>query len=144
MASGQSLMSADPFTSQQDRILGMIRDEFPDYHPLVSLARIAHCAHVEPQHQIRAHSIIAEYTERKFGTQQVDVNVGVDFGKLTVVYSDHEQDLPTIVDEREVKVIEHESDLALPAPEAMPVTVADSGGSEDVFEGPLEALFEEL
>lgn len=146
----------DPFSQQQDRILTMIRERYPDYHPLMSLAELAHDSWVEPQHRIRAHSIIAEYTERKFATVQTDVNIGVDFGKLTVVYSDHEQELPQIVDERAPRVLEHMSGSEISISEITgPESVEVSGEGieivqepvsvvEELFNEPLETLFVEV
>jgi len=78
---------------ESSKILGLIQKEFPGYHPLLSLARIAHktADNVEEGEeaanlklQTECHQTIAKYTEQQLKSVEVQANVKSDFGMLRV------------------------------------------------------------
>ncbi len=46
-----------------NHIVAMIRKEYPGYHPLLSIARIAHMEGVDLELQFNCHKVIAKYIE---------------------------------------------------------------------------------
>ena len=77
-------------------LLDLIREEFPDYHPLLSLARIAHkSAETVDENdeipslklQVECHTTIAKYTESQRKSIEVKGAVSHEFGKLRVFIS---------------------------------------------------------
>ncbi len=49
--------------SNGDHLLAMIRSEYPDYHPLVSIARIAHDEKADLKLQFECHKTISKFIE---------------------------------------------------------------------------------
>ena len=49
--------------SNGDHLLALIRTEFPDYHPLVSIARIAHDRDSDLKLQFECHKTISKFIE---------------------------------------------------------------------------------
>ena len=86
-----------------NKLLNLIQAEFPDYHPLLSLARIAHKTlenvgiDEETQApneevatlklQAECHQTIAKYTEAQLRSVELKANVKTDFGHLRVSLS---------------------------------------------------------
>ena len=52
-----------PEQSRSELLLGMIQKEFPNYHPLISIARIAHHGDADLKTQLECHKTIAKYVE---------------------------------------------------------------------------------
>lgn len=50
-------------TPKTNRIVAMIQREFPGYHPLLSIARIAHKQGIDVELQFNCHKVIAKYIE---------------------------------------------------------------------------------
>lgn len=64
-------MSDAPEQSRRDLLLGMIQKEFPAYHPLVSIARIAHHGDADLKLQFECHRTIAKYVEPELKSLEV-------------------------------------------------------------------------
>ena len=50
-------------TNNGDHLLALIRSEYPEYHPLVSIARIAHDADADLKLQFECHKTISKFIE---------------------------------------------------------------------------------
>ena len=57
--------------SRRDMLLGMIQKEYPAYHPLISIARIAHHHDADLKVQLECHKTIAKYVEPELKTVEV-------------------------------------------------------------------------
>lgn len=64
-------MSETPELSRRDVLLGMIQKEYPNYHPLVSIARIAHHNDADLELQFKCHQTIAKYVEPELKSLEV-------------------------------------------------------------------------
>lgn len=64
-------MSDAPEQSRRDMLLGMIQKEFPAYHPLISIARIAHHGDADLKLQFECHRTIAKYVEPELKSIEV-------------------------------------------------------------------------
>lgn len=62
--------------SRRDLLLGMIRAEFPAYHPLLSIARIAHADGADMKLQFECHKTIAKYVEPELKSLEVKGELG--------------------------------------------------------------------
>jgi hypothetical protein len=60
-----------PEASRRDVLLGMIQKEFPSYHPLISIARIAHHDGADLKVQLECHKTIAKYVEPELKSLEV-------------------------------------------------------------------------
>lgn len=58
-------------TSRRDMLLGMIQKEFPQYHPLIAIARIAHHGDADLKLQFECHKTIAKYVEPELKSIEV-------------------------------------------------------------------------
>lgn len=52
-------------------VLQAIHQFYPDYHPLVSIAHIAHGSNVDPRLQFDCHRVIAKYVEPELKSLEV-------------------------------------------------------------------------
>ena len=73
---GGSDMSEETQLSRRDLLLGMIRAEFPAYHPLLSIARIAHADGADMKLQFECHKTIAKYVEPELKSLEVKGELG--------------------------------------------------------------------
>lgn len=66
-------MSTDlaPEPTRRDALLGMLQKEFPNYHPLISIARIAHHGDADLKLQFECHKTIAKYVEPELKSIEV-------------------------------------------------------------------------
>ena len=64
-------MSDSPDQSRRDMLLGMVQKEFPSYHPLISIARIAHHGDADLKLQFECHKTIAKYLEPELKSVEV-------------------------------------------------------------------------
>lgn len=60
-----------PEQSRRELLLGMIQKEFPNYHPLISIARIAHHGEADLKTQLECHKTIAKYVEPELKSIEV-------------------------------------------------------------------------
>lgn len=60
-----------PEQSRRELLLGMIQKEFPNYHPLISIARIAHHGDADLKTQLECHKTIAKYVEPELKSIEV-------------------------------------------------------------------------
>lgn len=60
-----------PELSRRDHLLGMLQKEYPNYHPLVSIARIAHDQAADLKLQFECHKTIAKYVEPELKSIEV-------------------------------------------------------------------------
>lgn len=65
------LMAADDQKTRRELLLGMIQQEYPSYHPLVSIARIAHHHDADLKLQFECHRTIAKYVEPELKSIEV-------------------------------------------------------------------------
>lgn len=61
----------NPETSRRDQLLGMLQSQFPNYHPLISIAKIAHHGDADLKLQFECHKTIAKYVEPELKTVEV-------------------------------------------------------------------------
>lgn len=73
---GTIAMSEETQLSRRDLLLGMIRAEFPAYHPLLSIARIAHADGADMKLQFECHKTIAKYVEPELKSLEVKGELG--------------------------------------------------------------------
>lgn len=57
--------------STQSHVLTAIRQFYPDYHPLVSIAHLAHNVMSDPRLQFDCHRVIAKYVEPELKSLEV-------------------------------------------------------------------------
>jgi len=55
----------------KSQVLNMIRRSYPDYHPLVSIAHLAHDAQSDPRLRFDCHRVIAKYVEPELKSLEV-------------------------------------------------------------------------
>jgi hypothetical protein len=67
-----------------DQILDLIRERHPGYHPLLSLADIAHEEEASLKLRADCHTTIAKYCEQQLKSVEVKAKVDADFGTLNV------------------------------------------------------------
>lgn len=70
--------------------VSLIQKEFPNYHPLVSIARIAHDEDADLKLQFECHKVIAKYIEPELKSVEVKAEV-TESRKLTVSMFDYEE-----------------------------------------------------
>lgn len=70
-----------------NRLLRMLQEHRPGYHPLVSMLEMAHEHGIEDQVRFNCHKTIAEYLEPRLKSVEVKGNVKADFGTLRVTMS---------------------------------------------------------
>lgn len=81
--------------TQRDRLMGMLQEEFPDYHPILSIARIAHDENASLNTQVDCHKTVLKYTESELKSIEVKADQGSDFGTLRVIMESAPTDIPT-------------------------------------------------
>jgi hypothetical protein len=64
-----------PTAPKQNHIVTLLQKEFPGYHPLLSIARIAHKEGVDVQLQFDCHKVIAKYIEPELKSIEMSGNV---------------------------------------------------------------------
>lgn len=57
--------------SRRELLLGLLQKEYPSYHPLVSIARIAHNSEADLKLQFECHKTIAKYVEPELKSIEV-------------------------------------------------------------------------
>lgn len=62
--------------ARREQLLGMIQKEFPAYHPLLSIARIAHSSEADLKLQFECHKTIAKYVEPEIKSIEVKGELG--------------------------------------------------------------------
>lgn len=62
--------------ARREQLLGMIQKEFPSYHPLLSIARIAHSDQADLKLQFECHKTIAKYVEPEIKSIEVKGELG--------------------------------------------------------------------
>jgi hypothetical protein len=62
-------LAAEP--TRRELLLGMLQKEYPSYHPLVSIARIAHDSTADLKLQFECHKTIAKYVEPELKSIEV-------------------------------------------------------------------------
>lgn len=79
-------------TTQRERILEMLQGKFPEYHPLMALAEMAHDAQIEPRVRADCHKSIAKYVEPELKSVEVKGDVKSDLGVLRVILHGDDDD----------------------------------------------------
>ena len=70
---------------QGQRLLEMIQEVYPNYHPLLAMAEVAHSEESDIQLRFAAHKEIASYIEPKLKTVEVIATLPDDYGRFGVV-----------------------------------------------------------
>lgn len=65
------MSDSSPDQSRRDMLLGMVQKEFPSYHPLIAIARIAHHGDADLKLQFECHKTIAKYVEPELKSIEV-------------------------------------------------------------------------
>jgi hypothetical protein len=90
---------------QDNKVLELIQSHYPEYHPLVSIAHIAHTkAHDDPRLELECHKTIAKYVEQELKSLEVTGHIDHEINTLRVII-DHREAPPPI--EGEATKIEH-------------------------------------
>jgi hypothetical protein len=111
---------------QGDRVLALLQEEYPEYHPLIGVARIAHTTDDE-RLKFDCHKTLCEYVEPKLKSVEVQQSFSED-SELRVVFEGEYSDVtpapepPAIIDDR-VNERGDEAVLALMSDE---VTIPDN------------------
>lgn len=71
MSQGFATPDSSEAPSRRDLLLGMLQKEYPNYHPLISIARIAHHGDADLKLQFDCHRTIAKYVEPELKTVEV-------------------------------------------------------------------------
>lgn len=80
-------------------LLEMIQKEHPGYHPILSLARIAHGEDTSLAQQIDCHKTVLKYVEAELKSVDVSGEMKADFGTLRVIMEPPPSDIPMTYDE---------------------------------------------
>lgn len=106
--------------SRRDLLLGMIQKEFPQYHPLIAIARIAHHGDADLKLQFECHKTIAKYVEPEL--KSIEVKGGMEHRhSVKVSLFDSPGVEPTPVIEGEV-IRHHSLSMELPGGTLMDTT----------------------
>lgn len=91
-------------SSQNSALISLLHAEFPNYHPLISIARIAHHESADLKLQFECHKVIAKYVEPELKSVEVKTNVS-DAKKVKVSLFDVEdvQDVEVIQETQSAK-----------------------------------------
>jgi len=68
------------------KLLELLQKEYPSYHPLVALARLAHSTE-DDRVEMGCHATIAKYIEPELKSIEVRANIKQDHGVLRIVKS---------------------------------------------------------
>lgn len=77
---------------QKQRILKMIQDKYPNYHPILGIAEIANDPDNDVKVLLDANKAILPYVECQLKAVEVQGNLKADFGVLRVVVMDDEEE----------------------------------------------------
>lgn len=112
--------------SQRDRILSMLQEEFPGYHPLKSLARIANRAEGEDDRLAAdCNKALAKYIEPELKSIEVRSSDSED-GTMRVVLDGDFEKLPTPRPKAIERSESRELRTVAPAVAAVPIKVVGS------------------
>ena len=71
--------------SQNNKVLDLIRESYPNYHPLVSIAHIAHDAEGDKRLELECHKTIAKYVESELKSVEVKGHIDHEINTLRVI-----------------------------------------------------------
>ena len=91
--------------TQRDRLLGMLQEQYPKYHPIIAMAEMAHDRSCKEEIVFQCHKTIARYVESELKAVEVRTDTAKDYGQLRVVL------------EGEVEEVVMPKPMALEAPE---------------------------
>ena len=77
--------SMTDLTKTNNRLLSMLQDKYPAYHPLIAMAELAHSKNVEDGIKLNCHKEIAKYIEPQLKAVEHRGTVKSDFGILRVI-----------------------------------------------------------
>lgn len=97
-------------TKVEPSVLEMIQTRFPGYHPLMSLAEMAHRQNISPEIEFQCHKTIAEFITPKL--KSVEIKANDDRRRVTIsMFGDDPDDLIEDVETVEVLSGGHNLDL---------------------------------
>ena len=100
--------------SGSEELLEMIREEFPSYHPVLSMVRMAHEEGLEDNLRLQAHKEVANYVLPKLRQVDVRVEQEEDMQLHVVLEGQAEQlDAPPPLTEGELEAVETRGELPL-------------------------------
>lgn len=72
--------------------LELVQKDYPEYHPLIALARMAHKVEVtcDPKLELEVHKAILPYVAPKLASQEVNLNAGDDRRVVVTLFEDVE------------------------------------------------------
>lgn len=94
---------------QGDRVLSLLQEEFPGYHPLIGVARIAHETDDE-RLRFDAHKTLAEFVEPKLKSVEVSQHQPGD-EELRVIFEGEATELPS---SNGTPALDHQESKSLP------------------------------
>lgn len=83
-------------TGNGDHLLALIRREYPEYHPLVSIARIAHDSNADLKLQYECHKTISKFIEPEL--KSVETRVKDDDRTRVVISMFPDQNKPPAIE----------------------------------------------
>jgi hypothetical protein len=106
------LTSIVKIRSASEQALALVQREFPDYHPLVSLARLAHKEEVinDPRLEIEVHKCILPYVAPKLSSVEVKEEASEDRRVIVSLFEPMALDNGNVVDVQ-IPLISEESDI---------------------------------
>src|SRR5690606_2220431 len=107
-------MADAPEQSRRDMLLGMIQKEFPAYHPLISIARIAHHGDADLKLQFECHKTIAKYVEPELKSLEVKGEI-TGRHRVSVSLFEPQGSGPTpVIEGQALRVLDSETSRELP------------------------------
>jgi len=89
------------------RLLKLLQSEYPSYHPLIALVKLAHDTK-DPRVEMGCHATVAKYVEPEIKSIEIKSSVRKDYGVLRIVKS---EELLQEQSPENIKGIEHKSDF---------------------------------
>ena len=77
---------------QGDKVLELLRETYPEYHPLIGLAKIAHTTEDE-RLEFDCHKVLSEFVEPKLKSVEVQQTISED-SLLRVVFDGEYEEIP--------------------------------------------------
>lgn len=98
--------------SATEAALSLVQREFPNYHPLTSLARLAHRADVieDPKLELEVHKAILPYVQPKLSSVEVKVDTNDERRVIVSLFEDVQLEDGRVV-ETEVPLVTDITDL---------------------------------
>lgn len=87
-----------PETEPENKVLSLIRSHYPQYHPLVSIAHIAHSCDGDQRLELECHKTIAKYVEQELKSVEHKGHIDHEINTLRVIIDDRQAPEPAVID----------------------------------------------